>query len=514
MSILNSLVIKARHLDSSPSKKSSLLFRHGFESSKSEGFQASIESEYLNNDNNKTRLHFKTYGGGSTTNTDTTRMSIMEDGKIEIYGTLDMNGGKIINLGTPTNSTDATTKGYVDSGIGSITSSQWTTTGGNIYYAGNVGIGTNDPAGYKLNIKGTTDLVILQGSHATYEFKATATTSGYKTTFDMNDTGLYIGHNSTSRAIIFNQSTNERMRIHTNGYVGIGGQTPIYTLDVSGGMRIISAQSTLHFQRTGETGSAGWVLGHTGSASNNFYIYGYNSGSGVGDITLHTQATERMRILSTGNVGIGTNNPLQLLHVNGTARIQKIIELDNPVNAKDAVNKQYVDGGIGTLTTAVGKLDVSMGLVETNIGKLDVSMGVVETAISNLTSNIITYNATPTFGIPLSNPLPIYVKNGKIITLSFEFNDISPTSNAYAYMHFPSGLLPHIQKDNFNIGTISILYQNNTLGSGFLLYKEVSPELKVIKFVALENTGLLVDLIPDKVNNIFSIFGTATYITS
>lgn len=357
MSILNSLVIKARHQLSDSPKKSSLLFRHAFDTNNSAGFQASIESQYLSNDNNKTRLHFKTYEGGSTANVDTTRMSIMEDGKIEIYGILDMIGGKIINLGSPTNNQDGATKGYVDAGIGSITSSQWTTSGGNVYYTGNVGIGTNDPAGYKLNIKGTTDLVILQGNHATYEFKTTATTSGYKTTFDMNDTGLYIGHNSTSRAIIFNQDINERMRIHTNGYVGIGGHVPQYTLDVSGGMRVISAQATLHFQRTGETGSNGWVLGHTGLASNNFYIYGYNSGSGVGDITLHTQATERMRILGTnGHVGIGTNNPLELLHVNGTARIQKIIELDNPVNAKDAVNKQYVDGGIGTLDVSMGKV--------------------------------------------------------------------------------------------------------------------------------------------------------------
>jgi hypothetical protein len=119
--ILNSLVIKARHVSSISPKKSSLLFRHGFESSNSAGYQASIESEYLSGDNNKTRLAFKTYGGGNTTNTDDVKMTISETGVVNIYGSLDMNGGKISNLGTPVNAGDATTKGYVDGAIGTLT---------------------------------------------------------------------------------------------------------------------------------------------------------------------------------------------------------------------------------------------------------------------------------------------------------------------------------------------------------------------------------------------------------
>ena len=302
--ILNSLVIKARHVSSISPKKSSLLFRHGFESSNSAGYQASIESEYLSGDNNKTRLAFKTYGGGNTTNTDDVKMTISETGVVNIYGSLDMNGGKISNLGTPVNAGDATTKSYVDGSVSGLVSSQWTTSGSNIFYTtGNVGIGTNNPSGSLLYVNSLTNtsLARFQGSHSALLFKTSATTSGYTGTLEINDVGLYLGHDSTSRAIIFNQQTNERLRIHTNG-----------------------------------------------------------------------------------NVGIGTNNPLQLLHVNGTARIQKVVNLDAPVDAGDATNKGYVDGAIGTLTTNVGKLDTSMGLVEseigtltTNVGKLDTSMGLV-----------------------------------------------------------------------------------------------------------------------------------------
>ncbi|WP_408096791.1 hypothetical protein ACJVC5_17280 [Peredibacter sp. HCB2-198] len=63
-------------------------------------------------------------------------------------GAIDMGNNKITNLGTPTSSTDAATKVYVDG--------KWVTSGSNIYsgVSGNVGIGTSVP-GYKLSVLGT-----------------------------------------------------------------------------------------------------------------------------------------------------------------------------------------------------------------------------------------------------------------------------------------------------------------------------------------------------------------------
>ncbi|WPU63777.1 autotransporter outer membrane beta-barrel domain-containing protein [Peredibacter starrii] len=63
-------------------------------------------------------------------------------------GAINMGNNKITNLGTPTATTDAATKSYVDG--------KWVTSGSNIYsgVSGNVGIGNTSPS-YKLSVAGT-----------------------------------------------------------------------------------------------------------------------------------------------------------------------------------------------------------------------------------------------------------------------------------------------------------------------------------------------------------------------
>lgn len=95
---------------------------------------------------------------------------------------------------------------------------------------GNVGIGTTSP-GYKLHVVG--NAYIAPSPSGRYLFTSNST-SGYTTTFDMNNTGLYIGHNSASRLLNLRTHGQDRLSITGAGDVGIGTTSPTAKLEVIG----------------------------------------------------------------------------------------------------------------------------------------------------------------------------------------------------------------------------------------------------------------------------------------
>ncbi|HEX8576837.1 MAG TPA: hypothetical protein VF677_11140, partial [Flavobacterium sp.] len=152
--------------------------------------------------------------------------------------------------------------------------------------------------------------------------------------------------------ITFNTSDNsEKMRISTNGNVGIGTTIPQAKLDV--GADISNGQLGTIFGRMpeGNTQGNGTFLGVKGYATqgsdanniksfsieHNFYgqtnssINFFRGGDVIGGfITFNTSDnSEKMRISTNGNVGIGTVNPAYKLDVIGTVRAREVrVNLD------------------------------------------------------------------------------------------------------------------------------------------------------------------------------------------
>jgi hypothetical protein len=195
-------------------------------------------------------------------------------------------------------------------------------TGSALYVRGdrNVGIGTDSP-GAKLEVEGdataddTAQLIVASGGadnnaiiHLTDDaggqVNAIGALEGNILTFASLNEMVF---KTNTSSILGNTDT--RMTIDTNGKVGIGTTSP-----VNGKLVIDSTANQIAI----ETGTAGDGRLNIGHFSNGTFIGTYGDDGGVADlIRFGTHSgDERMRITSSGNVGIGVTAPTVKLWVN------------------------------------------------------------------------------------------------------------------------------------------------------------------------------------------------------
>jgi hypothetical protein len=163
---------------------------------------------------------------------------------------------------------------------------------------------------------------------------------GWDTNTIYNDTNI-LGL-STLNAITFNTGSStltERMRILNNGNIGIG------TTDPSTLVEIYSQPRDTSFITISGGGGSNNICGirfkpfnvRAGGAAAG--IWGIDDGNTSSHLIFATAPTgntttiaERMRILTNGNVGIGTTDPKELLHVRGKTIIGNDLSADIPSN--------------------------------------------------------------------------------------------------------------------------------------------------------------------------------------
>ena len=131
-----------------------------------------------------------------------------------------------------------------------------------------------------------------------------AATQYFNLTYDSGASNTVGFDTGASGEYTFSVNTDEKMRIDSSGNVGIGQSVPVNKLHVSGADGY--AYLKLTSDSTGHTDADGSRIGLNGS---NLRIINAEAAS----ILFQTQNTERMRINSSGGVGINTNDAIEYM---------------------------------------------------------------------------------------------------------------------------------------------------------------------------------------------------------
>jgi hypothetical protein len=242
---------------------------------------------------------------------------------------------------------------------------------GDLYYIyGNVGIGTTNPK-YNLDINGSTNInsnlfvssnVGIGTTNPKYNLDINGSTNINSNLFVSSNVG--IGTTNPKYNLDINGSTNINSNLYVSSNVGIGiinptGKLHVYNSNSTQETLILTngadynnlSQPQIRFGYNGTTNYGHFIGTRHSSTTSNYNAIDFYCGNITQSNFINSGSTQVMTLTGSGNVGIGTTNPLYNLDIKGKLNTTTIEDYEYPPSALTNYTTTLSDG-IYTVSTS------------------------------------------------------------------------------------------------------------------------------------------------------------------